>query len=111
MAMAATDLFGLVALNGTTTVTAALDVRYKYALKHLGRDASANDDANAAKSAWIGPTSTITADQAQNDNQYELEDGATETIGPGIGTLYLKSTASADALIRFVRIGSPTSSY
>ena len=111
MAMAATDLFGLVALNGTTIVTAALDVRYRYALKHLGRDVGAVDDANSAKSAWIGPTSTITCDQAQRDNQYELGDGATETIGPGISTLSLKSTADADGLIRIVRIGTPVNSY
>jgi hypothetical protein len=111
MAMASTDLFGMVALTGATAVTVALDVRYRYLITHLGRDAGGNDDANSAKSAWIGPTSTITCDQAVNDNQYELADGANVTVGPGIGTLYLKSTADADAVLTLVRIGTPTSSY
>jgi hypothetical protein len=112
MAMAKEDLFGMVALTADTLVEVDLDVRYRYRVLHTGRDASNTDDANSAKSAWMAPKGTTPiADRAVNDNQYELEDGQEVTIGPGIGTLNLKSTTGADAVLLFIRIGTPTNSY
>ncbi len=112
MTMAREDLFGMASLTAATLLTVALDVRYRYRIIHTGRDASDTDDANSAKSAWISPLGTTpVADRAVNDNQYELEDSQEVTIGPGIGTLNIKSTSDADAVLLFVRIGSPTTSY
>ena len=112
MAMAKEDLFGMVALTATTMIETELDVRYRYRIIHTGRDASDNDDANSAISAWIAPTGTTpVADRAVNDNQYELEDGQEVTVGPGIGTLNIISAANADAVLLLVRIGTPTVSF
>ena len=112
MAFAKEDVFGMVALASTTEVELALDVRYRYKLIHTGAGADGTDDANSALSAWLSTLSaTITCDKTIEDEKFELTDGANETIGPGITTLYLKSTATADAAIKVVRIGLPTPSY
>jgi hypothetical protein len=106
------DKFGMVALNATTEVELALDVRYQYKLIHTGDDVSGNDDAASALSAWISTLSgTITADGSVEDEKYELLTDTSETFGPGISILYIVSTATADAVLKVVRIGSPTTSY
>ena len=112
MAMAAEDLFGMIALNAGTEVSLALDVRYMYELTHTGKDASGNDDANSALSAWLSTlSSTITANSSVEDEKYELVDGASVLFGPGISTLYLVSTTGADGTLKLVRRGTPTNSY
>ena len=112
MAFAKEDKFGMVALASTTEVELALDPRYQYKLIHTGAGADGTDDANSALSAWLSTLSaTITCDKTAEDEKFELTDGANETIGPGISTLYLKSTATADAVIKVVRIGTPSNSY
>ena len=112
MAFDPSDKFGMVALTAATEVTLSLDVRYQYKLSHTGADASGNDDANSALSAWLSTLSaTITCDKTVEDEKFELTDGGNETVGPGISTLYLKSTANADAVLKIVRIGNPTNSY
>ena len=106
------DKIGMVALSGATQVTLNLDPRYQYKLIHTGADASGNDDANSALSAWLSTLSaTITANKTVEDEKFELTDGANETVGPGISKLYLVSTANADAVLKIVRIGTPTNSY
>ena len=106
------DKFGMVALNGTTEVELALDERYIYELIHTGKDGSGNGDANAALSAWLSTLSgEITADGTVEDEKYELTSGGAQYLGPGISKLYLVSTANADAVLKIVRIGSPTTSY
>ena len=110
--MTSNHLFGMASVTAATLLEVTLDVRYKYRVIHTGRDASDTDDVNSAKSAWIAPTGTTpVADRAVNDNQYELADGQEVTVGPGIGTLNIKSTSDADAVLLFVRIGTPTNSY
>ena len=106
------DKFGMVALTGGTQVTVSLDVKYQYKFIHTGADASGNDDANSALSAWLSTSSsTITANKTVEDEKFELTDGANETIGPGISTLYVISTTNADAVLKFVRVGTPSSAY
>ncbi len=106
------DVFGMVALNGITQATLNLDPRYQYKLVHTGADASGTDDGNSALSAWLSTLSaTITCDKSAEDCKFELTDGASETFGPGISKLYLKSTAGADGVLKIVRVGNPTSSY
>jgi len=106
------DAFGMIALNSTSEVTLNLDPRYQYKLIHTGADASGTDDANSALSAWLSENSaTITCDKSVEDEKCELTDGANETFGPGISKLYLKSTTGADAVLKIVRVGTPTSSY
>lgn len=106
------DVFGMIALNGATEVSLNLDVRYQHKLIHTGADASGNDDANSAKSAWLSRQSaTITANKTVEDDKFELTDGASETFGPGISKLYIVSTADADAVLKIVRIGTPVNSY
>jgi len=106
------DCFGMVAVNAATEVELSLDVRYQYKIIHTGDDAAGNDDAQSALSAWLSTLSgTITANKTVEDEKYELTDGAEETIGPGISTLYIVSTTGADAILKVVRIGQPTTSY
>jgi hypothetical protein len=106
------DKFGMVALNAATEVSLSLDPRYQYKLIHTGADVDGTDDANSAKSAWLSTLSaTITANKTVEDEKFELTDGASETVGPGISTLYLVSTSGADAVLKIVRIGTPTNSY
>ena len=112
MAFAVNHLFGMVALNGASEVTLALDVRYQYKLIHTGVDAGGNNDSNSAQSAWVSTVSgTIACDESVQDLKYELLDGTSEIVGPGISTLYLKSGANADAVLKIVRSGTPTNSY
>ena len=112
MAFAKEDVFGMFSLTADTEITLPLDVRYAYKITHTGADAAGNDDANSAKSAWLSTLSaTITCDGTVEDEKYELTDGTSETFGPGIGNLYVKSTTGADAVIKLFRIGTPTSSY
>lgn len=112
MAMATEDLFGMVALNGATEVEVVLDVRYMYDFSHTGKDASGNDDANSALSAWLSMSSgEITADSSVEDDKYELADGGIIFIGPGISKLYLVSSANADGVLQIIRLGTPTNSY
>ena len=109
MAFAKTDPFGMVALNGTTEVPLPLDVRYQYRLTHTGLDASGNA---ATASAWLSTSSgAITCDKTVQSVKHELLTGTNETFGPGIGELYLKSTAGAAAVLTVVRLGTPTISY
>jgi hypothetical protein len=106
------DTFGMVALTAATEVALSLDPRYQYKLIHTGADASGNDDTQSALSAWLSTLSaTITANKTVEDEKFELTDGASETIGPGISTLYIVSTTGADAVLKIVRIGTPTNSY
>jgi|GEM_PF-2535025 len=106
------DVFGMLALTADTEITLNLDPRYQYKLIHTGADAGGTDDADSALSAWLSTLSgTITADKTVEDEKLELADGANETIGPGIKTLYLVSTTGADAVLKIVRIGNPTNSY
>jgi hypothetical protein len=106
------DTFGMVALNAVTQVTVNLDPRYQYKLIHTGADASGNDDASSALSAWLSTRSAvITANKATEDEKFELLDGTSETFGPGISTLYLVSTANADAVLKIVRVGTSVNSY
>lgn len=112
MAFAKEDVFGMFSLTSTTEIALPLDVRYAYKITHTGVDAAGNDDASSALSAWLSTLSaTITCDGTVEDEKYELVDGTSETFGPGIGTLYVKSTAVADAVIKLFRIGTPTNSY
>jgi hypothetical protein len=112
MAFATKDVFGMFALTAGTEIALPLDVRYRYKITHTGDDASGNDDANSAKSAWLSTLSaTITADGSVEDEKYELLTDTSETFGPGIGTLYVKSTSNADGVIKLFRIGTPTNSY
>lgn len=106
------DVFGMIALASTAEVTLNLDPRYRYKLIHTGAGADGTDDSNSALSAWLSTLSgTITCNKTVEDEKFELTDGASETIGPSISKLYLKSTATADAVIKIVRIGTPTNSY
>lgn len=112
MAFDPVDKFGMVALTAGTEVLVLLDARYQYKLIHTGADASGNDDAASALSAWLSTlTAVITANKSVEDEKFELTDGASETIGPGISKLYLVSVATADAVLKIVRIGTPTNSY
>ena len=106
------DAFGMVALTAASEVTLNLDPRYQFKLTHTGAGADGTDDANSALSAWLSTKSaTITCDRTVENCKLELTDGASETVGPGISTLYLKSAANADAVLKIVRIGTPTNSY
>jgi hypothetical protein len=112
MAFAKADVFGMFSLTGATEITLPLDVRYRYKITHTGDDAAGNDDVNSALSAWLSTLSaTITCDGSVEDEKYELVTDTSETFGPGIGNLYVKSTTNADAVIKLFRIGTPTSSY
>jgi hypothetical protein len=112
MSFAKEDVFGMFALTAATEITLPLDVRYAYKLTHTGKDAAGNDDAQSALSAWLSTLSgTITCDNSIEDEKYELTDGGSETFGPGIGNLYVKSTTGADGVIKLFRIGTPTNSY
>jgi len=112
MAFDPADKFGMVALNAATEVTLTLDPRYQYKLIHTGDDASGNDDAQSALSAWVSTLSgTITANKTVEDEKYELLTDTDETFGPGISKLYLVSTTGADGVLKIVRIGTPTNSY
>jgi hypothetical protein len=112
MAFAKEDVFGMFALTAATEITLTLDVRYAYKITHTGDDAAGNDDAQSALSAWLSTLSgTITCDNSVEDEKYELVTDTSETFGPGIGKLYVKSTVGADAVIKLFRIGTPTVSY
>jgi hypothetical protein len=106
------DKFGMIALTAATETSLTLDPRYQYKLIHTGAGADGTDDANSALSAWLSTKSaTITCDKTVEDEKFELTDGASETFGPGISKLYLKSAANADAVLKVVRIGTPSVSY
>ena len=106
------DKFGMVALSSTAEVEIALDHRYRYKLIHTGLDAGGNNDGNSALSAWVSTKSaTITCNATVEDEKFELKDGTSETFGPGTSKLYLKSTATADGVLKIVRVGTPTNSY
>ena len=112
MAFAKEDVFGMFSLTATTEIALPLDVRYAYKISHTGDDAAGNDDGASALSAWLSTLSaTITCDGTVEDEKYELLTDTSETFGPGIGTLYVKSTATADAVIKLFRIGTPSHSY
>lgn len=98
------DIFGMFALTGVTQITLELNSRFSYKFIHTGVDTGGTDDANSALSAWLSTLSgTITADKSVEDEKLEILDAGTETIGPGISTLYVVSTANADAAIKIVR--------
>jgi len=112
MAFEKEDVFGMVSLTAATEITLPLDVRYSYKITHTGVDAASHDDAQSALSAWLSTLSaTITCDNTVEDCKYILTDSTSETFGPGIGNLYVKSTTGADAVIKLFRIGTPTNSY
>lgn len=101
------DAFGLFSLTAATEITLSLDPRYAYKFTHLGVDSASNDDAQSALSAWFSTTSgTITADNTVEDDKVWIADGGNDTFGPGISTLYVISTAGADAAIQIVRQAS-----
>ena len=111
------DTIGMVALNADTEVQLVLDHRYQYKIIHTGADASGNDDGAGdglleEAPAWLSTSSgAITADGTVEDEKFELGDGADETFGPGISLLYIVSVSGADAVLKVVRIGTPTNSY
>lgn len=110
--VAATSKISGVALTGDTEVAITLDPRYRWKLTHTGAGADGTDDADSAKSAWLSTLSaTISATKAVEDCKYELTDGASETLGPGISKLYIISAADADAVLKVVRIGMPAKSH
>jgi hypothetical protein len=114
MAFAAEDKFGMIAIDEENEATLNLDPRYQYKITHTGKGADGTDDATSAISAWLSTLSgTIIADSSVEDEKYELTDGASETLGPGISKLYLVSTTGtgADATLKIVRVGTPTNSY
>ncbi len=117
MAFAKEDVFGMFSLTADTEITLPLDVRYSYRITHTGADAAGNDDGAGDSlleeaSAWLSTLSgTITCDGTVEDEKYELTDGTSETFGPGIGNLYVKSVSGADAVIKLFRMGTPTVSY
>ena len=101
------DAFGLFSLTGATEITLALNPRYAYKLTHVGADSGGVDDANSQKSAWLSTSSaTITADNTVEDEKLWIANDGNVTIGPGIDTLYVVSTAGADAAIQIVRQGA-----
>ena len=104
--------FGTVALNSTTEVEVTLDPQFCYHVRHTGLDASGNDDANSALTAYLSNESaTITADLSEEDKKYPLTDGEYTVIGPGIGTLYLDAATGADGILAFSRIGELTRAF
>jgi hypothetical protein len=107
------DKVGMVALCMDTEMSLTLDPRYRYKIVHTGVDANGNGDTESQLSAWLSTLSgTITADGSVEDEKYELLTSTNETFGPGISALYAVSTAAAaDAVLRVVRIGTPTQSY
>ncbi len=112
MAFATEDVFGMFSLTEATEITIPLDVRYAYKITHTGDDAAGNDDAQSALSAWLSTLSaTITCDGTVEDEKYELLTDTSDTFGPGIGNLYVKSTTGADGVVKLFRIGTPTNSY
>lgn len=112
MAHAVEDKFGMLALTADTEIElATLDVRYQYRFEHLGVDAGGVDDSDSAKSAWLSGVTGVTGDKSVEDEKFELADGKTAVIGPGISKLFIVSSSGADGVIQFVRIGSPTPSY
>jgi hypothetical protein len=111
-AFAKEDKYGNVALTGATEAELGLDARYQYKLTHTGADNAGNSDANSALSAWLSTSSgAITCNKTVEDEKFELMNGASETFGPGISSLYLKSTDPADAVLKLYRIGTPVASY
>ena len=108
---AVTDHFGTVALNGTTEVTVTLDEKFMYHVRHTGVDASANDDANSALTAFLSYASGVTADMSEEDDKYPLMDGEYVVIGPGIATLYIDAAANSDAILVFSRIGDSSRTW
>jgi len=106
------DRFGMISLTAATEIELELDPRYSYKFIHMGVDSAGNDDAASALSAWFSTVSaTITADNTVQDKIYQLKDGTNETVGPGISSLYIVSTATADAAIQIVRKMPATTSY
>lgn len=105
---AVTDHFGTVALNGATEVTVTLDEQFAYQVRHTGVDASANDDANSALTAYLSYASGVTVDLSEEDDKYPLMDGQSVEIGPGISTLYIDAAANSDAILVFARKGELT---
>ena len=106
---AVTKHFGTAALNGTTIVEVTLDERYSYYVYHTGDGADGTDDANSALSAFLASTSgEATPDLSVEDGKYVLFNEFSVDIGPGISTLYLDSTAGADAVLLFTRKGEST---
>lgn len=106
-----TDHFGVVALNAATEVEVTLDEKFAYQVRHAGVDASGNDDANSAITAFLSFASGVTADLSEEDDKYPLMDGQAIEIGPGIATLYIDSTANADAVLFFARTGELTRAW
>ena len=104
-----TKYFGTVALNGATEVTVTLDEKYAYMVRHTGLDASGNNDANSAITAYLSYESGLAGvNLSEEDDKYPLLDGDLVAIGPGISTLYIDSTAGADGILAFSRINEMT---
>jgi len=98
------DKFGMFSLTATTEITLQLNPRFSYKFIHTGDDSAGNDDAASAISAWLSTLSgTITADNTVEDEKLFIATDTSETIGPGISTLYVVSAATADAAIKIVR--------
>jgi len=108
---AVTKHFGTVALNGTTEVTVTLDERFAYEVRHTGVDASGNDDANSALTAYLSYASGVTVSMAEEDDKYPLRDGQSVEIGPGISTLYIDAAASSDGILAFSKKGTLTRAW
>ena len=108
---AVTKNFGTVALNGSSEVTVTLDEQFCYHVRHTGVDASGNDDANSALTAYLSYASGVTVDMSEEDDKYPLMDGEYVVIGPGIATLYIDAAANSDGILAFSRIGEMTRSW
>lgn len=108
---AISDHFGTVALNGTTEVTVTLDPTFAYQVRHTGVDASGNDDAASALTAFLSYASGVTVSFAEEDDKYPLVDGQELVIGPGISTLYIDAAATSDGILAFARLGNLSRSW
>jgi hypothetical protein len=103
-----TKHFGTVALDGSNEVAVTLDSQFAYEVRHTGVDASGNDDANSALTAYLSRTSGCIADMSEVDDKYPLMDGQKTEIGPGITTLYVVAAVNADGILIFSRKGIST---
>jgi hypothetical protein len=106
-----TKNFGTVALDGSNEVEVTLDASFAYEVRHTGVDASGNDDANSALTAYLSCASGGAADMSERDNKYPLMDEQKAEIGPGIPTLYIVSAVNADGVLIFSRKGTSTRAW
>ncbi len=103
--------FGTVALVGASEVTVTLDERFAYQVRHTGDDASGNDDAQSALTAFLSVASGVDANLSEEDDKYPLIDEQSVEIGPGIPKLYIDSATGADGILIFSRKGTSSRTW